>query len=150
MGKPIKFVVVNEDDVVKELAGKGPEVATAVGKVIQRGALKVANRMIKLIGRGGRSGREYSRPGGTTHQASAEGEPPKSDTGFLAAHIKPTATKVKGNIISAEVIVSAAYSGWLEDGTEFMGPRPFAQPSFDLEVPGIRRDMAKAVKKGVK
>ncbi len=150
MGKPIRFTVVNEEDVAKELAGKSSQISNAVSKVIRRGALKVANRMVKLISRGGRSGRDYSRPGGRTHQASAEGEPPKSDTGFLAAHIKPTATKVKGSIVSAQVIVSAQYAGWLEEGTEFMGSRPFVEPSFALESPGITRDMKKAVKKGIK
>ena len=149
MGKPIRFVVVNEEKVAKELGDKDEAVIAAVNPVIRRAALKVANRMIKLLNSGSRSGRVYPRPGGGTHQASAVGQPPKSDTGFLAAHIKPTATTVKGAVVSSTVVVSANYAGWLEEGTDFMGPRPFVAPSFALEQAGINRDIKRAVKKAI-
>lgn len=146
----IRFIVVNADAVAKELGAKGPAVARALGGVVKRGVLRVANRMVKLVQRGSRSGRTYSRPGGTTHTASAPGEPPKSDSGFLANHIQPTTIKVRGNVISGTVIVSTNYAGFLEKGTSKMRARPYAKPAFQLEAPAINRDAARSIKKALK
>lgn len=147
---PLRLVVVNDRNVAIELEQKGPKLVAAMDPVVRRGALRVAARMIKLINRGGRSGRLYSRPGGTVHQASAPDEPPKSDSGFLASHIKPTATTKKGTVVSATVVVSALYGSFLELGTSLMAPRPFVAPSFALEAPKINQDAARAVRKALR
>lgn len=146
---PIRFKVVNADKIAKEFGAKGPAVARALDGVVKRGALRVANRMVKMVQRGSRTGRTYIRAGGATHQASAPGEPPKSDTGFLASHIRPTTTKVRGNAVESSVIVSDSKAGFLEDGTSNMKARPFVEPSFQLELPAIRRDAALSIRKAL-
>ena len=57
-----------------------------------------------------------------------------------------SATRESGGVISATVILSSLYSGFLEDGTENMEARPFVAPSFALEAPEINRDAARAIR----
>lgn len=147
MGRPIKFEVVNEENVRKELERKGPELAAAMDGVIKKGALRVANRIVRTLQKGGRSGRTYPRGDGKTHQASAPGEPPKSDTGFLASQVKPTPTRKDGFVIGASVVVSANYAGFLEFGTSRMDKRPYVRPAIALETPAIRNEAKKAIKR---
>lgn len=153
---PIKFKVENAVATAKEIEAFGPAILKAVDKALTRGALKIAGRMVKLIQKGSRTGRDYRRPGGAIHKASAPGEPPKSDTGFLASHIIPAKTKVSGTLVVAEVIVSVNYAGWLEEGTKAedgsvkMAARPFVSPSFDLEAPGINKDVSKAIRQALR
>ena len=144
---PLKFVVVNERNVRRELDRKGPELVAALNPVVKKAALRVASRMIRLVQRGSRSGRSYPRPGGTVHIASAGGEPPKSDSGFLASRINPTTVTVAGVVVSATVVVSADYGGMLQRGTSKMEPRPYADVALKLETPKINSDAAKAVQR---
>ena len=146
---PIRFKVVNADKIAKEFGAKGPAVARALDGVVKRGVLRVANRMVKMVQRGSRTGRTYKRPGGATHQASAPGEPAKSDTGFLASHIRPTTTKVRGTTIEGSVIISDSKAGFLEEGTANMKARPFVEPSFELERPAIRLDAKRSIRKAL-
>ena len=143
----IRIEVTNEKAVAKALERQSPKVVAAMDGVIKRATLRVANRIIKTLNKGTRSGRKYSRPGGTTHTASAPGEPAKSDTGFLANHVKPTVTKVSGVAVSSSVVISAKYAEFLEFGTANMRARPFVGPSFELERPAIRRDAIQSLKK---
>ncbi len=144
---PLRLTVVNADEVAKELGKFGPKAERAMDAVIKRAVLRVSNRIVKTLQKGSRSGRSYPRPGGSVHVASAPGEPPKSDTGFLAKHVKPTTTKSRGNVVSAAVVISAKYSALLEFGTSRMKARPFVRPSFELERPAIRRDAVVTLKK---
>jgi hypothetical protein len=87
--------------------------------------------------KGGRTGRIYGRGGRIKrgknagsfkryHQASAPGEPPKTDLGFLAANIMPEA----GEGLTASLVSQAPYSAALEYGTvRNGGPRPFFRVS---------------------
>ena len=147
---PLRLVVVNDRNVAKELERQGPLVVSAMDAVIKRGVLRISNRIVKTLQKGSRSGRSYPRPGGQVHVASAPGEPPKSDTGFLAQHVVPTTTKNRSGVISAAVVISASYAGFLEFGTTHMKPRPYVKPAFLLELPAIRKDATKAIKRAIK
>ena len=68
------------------------------------------------------------------HTASAKGEPPASDTGFLVSNIT---SKIKGT--TGEVTSSAEYSKHLEYGTSNMAARPFMFPSLEQNKPKILR-----------
>lgn len=152
---PIAFKVENAVATAKEIEAMGERAITAVDKALTSGALKIAGRMVKLVQKGSRTGREYTR-GGVTHKASAPGEPPKSDTGFLASHIIPTKTKRRGSVVEASVVVKVKYAGWLEEGTKNedgsvkMAARPFVEPSVELERPGIREAISKAIRKALR
>jgi HK97 gp10 family phage protein len=144
---PLRLVVVNADAVAKELGKFGPKAAAALEGVVKRGAIRIANRIVRTLQKGSRSGRRYPRGGGNVHVASAPGEPPKSDTGFLAKQVKPSATRVRGVVISSSVIISAKYSEFLEFGTSKMKARPFVRPAFKLEAPFIQRDAVKTLRR---
>lgn len=146
MAKPISFEVVGSRDIAAELIAYGAKAVEVTDASAKRGALRLSNRIIKLLNKGSRTGIEYKR-GGISHTASAAGEPPKSDTGFLASQVRPEIKKTtgSGNVVSASVVISSAYAGFLEEGTEDMAARPFVEPSFELEAPAITNDMAKSI-----
>lgn len=75
------------------------------------------------------SGRIYRR-GKTTHQASAAGEPPSTDTGRLLGSINYT-VGADGRDIVGRVSANTEYAKYLEYGTTKMKPRPFLRPSLE-------------------
>lgn len=72
------------------------------------------------------------------HTASAEGEPPASDTGFLVGSIS-TSVKKQGTAVVGQIIASAEYAPYLEFGTSDIRPRPFMQPALERNRPRIKR-----------
>ena len=72
------------------------------------------------------------------HTASAEGEPPASDTGFLVGSISSNLKK-RGTSVVGQIIASASYAPHLEFGTSTIRPRPFMQPALERNRPKIKR-----------
>ncbi len=72
------------------------------------------------------------------HTASAEGEPPASDTGFLVGSISSNVKK-EGTTVVGQIIASASYAPHLEFGTSTIRPRPFMQPALERNRPKIKR-----------
>ena len=72
------------------------------------------------------------------HTASAEGEPPASDTGFLVGSISSNVKK-QGTAVVGQIIASASYAPHLEFGTSTIRPRPFMQPALERNRPKIKR-----------
>ena len=72
------------------------------------------------------------------HTASAEGEPPASDTGFLVGSISSNVKK-RGTSVVGQIIASASYAPHLEFGTSTIRPRPFMQPALERNRPKIKR-----------
>jgi HK97 gp10 family phage protein len=103
----------------------------AVKKALLTGANLVRNTAITSITKGGKSGAIRGK-----HRASAPGEPPASDTGFLVSHIF---VKPVGDGLTVDVFASAKYAKWLEFGTNKMQPRPFLFPALEENKPKIRR-----------
>jgi len=63
------------------------------------------------------------------HRASAPGQPPATDSGFLGQNITINVkTKTDGTVIG-QIVSAAPYSKALEFGTVNMQPRPFMQPA---------------------
>jgi HK97 gp10 family phage protein len=85
------------------------------------------NEMIRLITRGPKSGRQYSR-GRKVHTASAPGQPPASDTGRLVQSIRVQPDRMNLRVV---IQIGAAYARLLERGTKRMRPRPFVQVAAD-------------------
>lgn len=109
---------------LKNIKNFNEEVLTAVDQTLNQAAIIIAGKVRDKIHKGERSGRIYrlGRKGHYRyHQASAPGEPPKSDTGNLASHTYSSHPK----FLEAHVISDAAYSEALEHGTYKMAARPF-------------------------
>ena len=92
-------------------------------------AVNVQAKAIRRIQSGPATGRVYkSKVSGRSHQASAPGESPMSDSGALASSIYRDQEGTTAYVGSPLV-----YSVYLEFGTSKMKPRPFLFPSLESE-----------------
>ena len=106
-------------------------------QLVGRAGNLVRNTAVQSINQGAKSGVVYEKYNPRrTHRASAAGEPPATDTGFLVNNI---ALKVDVDGLGASVESRADYSGFLEFGTSKMAARPFMQPALEENRPKIRR-----------
>ena len=105
---------------------------------VYSGCFKILDIAVTEILQGAKSGQIYSR-GGKSHQASAAGEYPASDTGNLASNIN---VQIDTGGLSGTVESKANYSSMLEYGTSKMAARPFMQPSSERARPFIRKKFA--------
>lgn len=81
--------------------------------------------------RGGKIYSNYSTGGrAKAHRASAPGEPPASDTGFLLGSIHHKMEV--GETVYATIGSDLEYATYLELGTRYMAPRPFLRPALDI------------------
>jgi len=97
-------------------------------KAIAATAQKVRTDAIKSIQRGTKTGLVYTRGPGQnlspTHQSSAPGQAPATDTGNLVSSIKAESKDLSGRVYS-----DIKYAFWLEFGTVKMRPRPYLNPA---------------------
>lgn len=108
-----------------------------LGQLIEVSAQMVRNTAVKSIQEHGSSGVTYEKYNPRrTHTASAAGNPPNSDTGYLANNIFSI---VDADKLGASVESRADYSVDLEFGTRKMRARPFLQPALEENRPKIRR-----------
>lgn len=127
----IKTTVVEEFNHFAEYAdGMGSEAGRIVNTTIRR----IEGRAKGSLS-GPRSGRLYKRgqAGDVVHQASAPGEAPATDTGFLADSI---GSRMIGPT-EGEITVTARYSVVLELGGVRMAPRPYFAPAVRAEWDGF-------------
>jgi HK97 gp10 family phage protein len=110
-------------------------------KVLNSSALLVEGSAKESIQRGVKTGKTYRR-GGVVHQASAEGQAPATDTGFLVSNITHQFAK-KGKTMASKVLSKANYSEFLEFGTRNMGARPFLQPALEKNRAAIKQKFIK-------
>lgn len=116
---------------LQDVGKAGPEV---VEDTIAELALLTESIAVQGIRGGAASGRIYKRGKRGTHQASAPGEYPASDTGRLMgsimSDIAPTVATVGTNIV---------YGQYLEFGTSKMAARPWLLPSFERAKIGVEK-----------
>ena len=105
--------------------------------LVARSTLIVEGHAKQSIASGSPSGRTYTR-GGISHTASAAGQPPATDTGFLVSNIT-SRVKTEGNEVIGQIIASAPYAKPLEFGTTNMSARPFMQPALNKNRAKINR-----------
>tara|TARA_R100000742_G_C4273148_1_gene92620 strand:- start:286 stop:708 length:423 start_codon:yes stop_codon:yes gene_type:complete len=100
----------------------------------------VRNTAVNSIQQGSKDGKIYQKyiPR-RTHQASADGQPPATDTGYLVQNIN---LKIDIDKLGASVESNANYSAFLEFGTRKMAARPFMQPALEENRPKIRRKLS--------
>lgn len=128
----------------------GPEVTARVRQAVQRGLVRggedVRTEALRLILETAKTGRLYRRRS-VTHQASAPGEAPASDTGTLVSRVVVDYSRLGGLVVS--VGAHTAYAAYLEFGTRRMAPRPFMRPALAAKAKGIEADVAREVRAAV-
>ena len=143
----VKVSVQGLDKLERQLLAVTPEIAEEMKKAVSQSLLKVERTAKRKIQKGPATGRIYKR-GNTTHQASAPGEAPMSDTGTLArsGHVVQDTDGLGG-----EVIFDAEHARYLELGTRHMpNGRPFLLPSLRENEDYIDNTTKQAVKRGIK
>lgn len=120
----------------------------ALGRVIASGVqdtMNTAKQSIHAHSSGGKTYQKYNPK--RTHTASAAGNPPNTDTGYLAnnIHMVMDADGMGGSVES-----KADYSGFLEFGTSKMKARPYLQPALEENKPKVLRRIKALRLKGVR
>ena len=116
----IKVKIEGLDELRKALHGLERKFDEAVSDAVAETAFTIQQRVKLAIARGPNSGRIYQKSNPRrTHQASAPGEAPASDTGTLAASVY---ADIHG--MAATIGSRLAYAHYLEFGTRRMAPRP--------------------------
>ena len=109
-------------------------------KACFKAANLVKNEAQKSILQGAKTGPTVTRYNPKrTIAISAPGEPPASDTGFLANNITSEVRTEQGNRVFGVVRSTAPYSAFLEFGTTKMAARPFLQPALNKSANKIKR-----------
>jgi len=116
-------------------------------QVLEGGGQEIRKEAVRSIQQDPKSGIIYQRYNPRRrHQASAKGEAPASDTGFLVSQIKVR----KKNAEEVVVESTAPYSAFLEFGTTIMGERPFMHPATMKAFPKIAKAVFNKVVEKVK
>lgn len=118
-----------------------PDFAAAARFGIAQAATDIHRRAVESIQTGKKSGRVYDhyfvtikgravpiRARSSSHQASAPGEAPASDSGALVASIS---MDVHAGGLAAEIGTGRDYGLFLEEGTDKIEPRPWLKPAAD-------------------
>lgn len=142
----MKIDVSGIDGVKSALANMSADMERAAADVVEVTARSIERKVKSGINRGGRSGRVYEKTSPTrTHQASAAGEAPKTDTGLLVSSVF---TDIFG--LFATVGANAVYAAHLEYGTRNMGARPIWRPTVEEETTLFEARMIKAIARTTK
>lgn len=108
----------------------------AAQRAVKLSAVMVHGTAVQSITGGNKSGETYTKYNPRrTHRASAAGEPPAADTGYLHNNI---IFDIDADGLGASVESRAEYSEALEFGTSKMQARPFLQPAIEENRPKIR------------
>ena len=126
------------------------EVQRAIGQAVQATALETITEVKRMIQRGPKTGRVYTRGKGQNlsreHQASAPGEAPATDTGALASSIYFEASSPREATIGSRL----AYAAYLEFGTQRIAPRPSWTPAVEKMKPKLAARVSRAIQGAAK
>lgn len=129
-------------EAIRELRRTGSVLRRAVSSAIASTAAELEGGIKLEIQQGQKTGSVYTRRS-VTHQASAPGEAPASDTGTLIGSIYHEAE----NDLRYAVGSRADYAPWLEFGTRKMGARPFFRPALEKIRPSFVRNVTDAIRR---
>lgn len=129
-----------EIDGLQQLIGQLEKAGISAKDAIEETAFDLAtetqSHAIRGIQQGPKSGRTYSR-GTVTHQASAAGQYPATDTGRLVASVR----YIMQGPVDYVVGTNVEYGPMLEFGTSKMGARPWLLPSFELAKVNVEKEL---------
>jgi len=112
----------------RQLRRLADDLREEAGNVVKAVGIEMRADIVTSIERGPASGRVYEKYNPRrTHTASAPGQPPMSDTGYLASRI----TFDRLGDLTAVVGTKVDYALHLEYGTERMAARPFFRPAVE-------------------
>ena len=132
-------------DATKAIEKVKEDLENNMQEVLLGGGQLIRGEAIRSIQQGAKSGKTYKKYNPTrTHKASAPGEAPASDTGFLVSNIR-----VKDQKDFVEVRSEASYSKFLEYGTSKMLPRPFMFPASEKSKPKIAEILFQKIKQSL-
>ena len=132
-------------DATKALEKVKEDLENNMQEILLGGGQLIRGEAIRSIQTGAKSGKTYKRYNPTrTHKASAPGEAPASDTGFLVSNIR-----VKDQKDLVQVRSEASYSKFLEYGTSKMLARPFLFPAMEKSKPKIAEVILQKVKQSL-
>jgi len=130
----------NMQEVQKALREHGEKAVRAIGAAVQASALEITTDIKKRVQRGPATGRTYTR-GAVSHQASAPGEAPATDSGGLASSINYS----KKAPMTAEIESRLPYATYLEFGTSRIAPRPSWVPAVEKYSPKFQLRITTAI-----
>ena len=142
MTSPIKVEVKNVKEVNKAISKYGQDLSNKIDRLVQGIAMNAMSDVKRRIQSPPKTGEIYRR-GNITHQASAPGESPATDTGSLASSIY---YKQKGSM-NATIGSRLDYSYYLEFGTLNIKPRPSWQLSAAIAQKQLNAAIQSAIKK---
>ena len=121
-------------------------VKAGLRKGLQEWGYLAAGRIKRMLNHGARSGRVYARGKKGHHQASAPGEPPKTDFGRLVGTV---ASEVSEGGHAVRIMAGTKYAAMLEFGTSKMRPRPYfrrgVRETTEAGLAIVRRRVAEAL-----
>jgi HK97 gp10 family phage protein len=132
------------DQLLANTGAVAQAVTDEVNKALYASALHVEGVAKKSILNGEKSGRVYKRRT-VTHQASAPGEAPASDTGRL---VNSFSSYLDSSALTSFVIAgrgTVKYATMLEFGTSRIAPRPFMTPALEQSKDFINDRLTDAV-----
>ena len=143
----VNFKIINKRNFDKKLDLKNENVLKNLRKVVRVASNEVRNVAVESIVQNPRGGKTVTRYNPKrTIKISKEGDPPASDTGFLAGNIHLV---IDADRLGASVESRAKYSEFLEFGTKDMVARPFLQPALERGKAKYKAMFKQAVKKGI-
>lgn len=134
----VKVEMEGLSQLARQFASLGDDARETMMAVITDVVTDTHASAVQGIQRGPKSGRVYRR-GNVTHQASAPGQYPASDTGRLASNVEfrlPTLENLTG-LVGTNI----EYGPHLEFGTSRMAARPWLLPSFEKAKIGVSREL---------
>lgn len=132
------------DALSRAIARLDREAQKEVKKAIDATGLSLRGSVVKKYQRGPATGQIYEKYSPRrTHQASAPGEAPATDTGRLANSV----TVEDIGPLTIEVGTDVEYGPWLEFGTRTIEPRPNWVPSVQEEEPKYVKRIEAAIRR---
>lgn len=122
------------------LKALGGDIARVTKDALNATGLELRGDIVKRYQRGPKTGRIYKR-GNVTHQASAPGQAPATDTGRLVGSVIFSVV----NPTTVSVGSALAYATYLEFGTRHIARRPAWVPASELMRPKFEKRLADAI-----
>lgn len=133
-----------QDDLMRALAAYGEAARGYVDDAVNATGLELRGNIVRAYQRGPASGRVYHKYNPRrTHQASAPGEAPATDTGRLVSSVN---FRREGRL-SASVGSDLAYAAMLEFGTRTIDPRPAWVPAVEAMRDRFRERLERALER---
>lgn len=118
-----------------------------IKQIVAKGVQDTRNTAVESLHSQTGGGKTYQRYNPRrTHLASKAGDPPNTDTGYLASNVFGV---IDTDGHGGQVESRADYSEALEFGTSKMQARPFLQPALEENRPKIIRMFARLKSRGV-